>query len=476
MMVGTKKNRSCSRNTAHSFLLSASFLLVALLLCSLADSVAAAEQQPPNIILLLTDDQRWDALGAAGNQTIHTPHLDALAQQGVRFTNCFCTTSICCTSRATILSGQYARRHQIWGFRTPFSAEAFAETFPAQVRKAGYQTAFVGKWGIGGQAPADQYDFWAGFSGQGRYYENDDPKNDEHLTRKITRQTLEFLDQRTDGKPFCLQVSYKAPHCQDGHDPQFPYDTLLKNLYADDHITPPATATPEHFARLPAFLQNSEARRRWGLRFDGDENFQQSVKAYYRLISGIDVSVGKIVQQLRDKGLDKNTVIIFTSDNGYYLGDHGLAGKWFMHEPSIRLPLIVYDPRLPNSRRGATSDEMVLTVDLAPTILAVAEVEIPTAMQGRNMLPLVQGDANTKWRSEFLYEHLFNHASIAQTEGVRTKRWKYTRYSSVQPVYEELFDLKTDPQEETNLATMAAHQEKLLELRVAWQRLVKENQ
>ena len=394
----------------------------------------------------------------------------------MRFTNCFCTTSICCTSRASFLSGQYARRHHIWGFQTHFTAEAFAKTFPALVRRAGYRTGFIGKWGGSDPLPEGEYDYWAGFARQGSYFQNDDPSKDEHLTRRLTNKALEFLEQCSDDEPFCLQLSYKAPHCQDRHDPQFPYDTSLENLYSDVQIPPPSSASRADFERLPKFLQNSEARRRWTLRFDGDEMYQESVKAYYRLITGVDISVGKILDALRHHGFDRNTVVIFVSDNGYYLGEHGLAGKWFMHEPSIRLPLIIYDPRLPEERHGATQDEMVLNIDIAPTILSVARIAPPTSMQGRNLMPLVRGTPVARWRSEFLYEHLLKHSAIAQTEGVRTQRWKYVRYPSEKPVYEELFDLASDPGEENNLAKNEKWRDKLVELRTRCNRLIEENQ
>ncbi len=437
----------------------------------------SAVQPRPNIILLVTDDQRWDTLGSTGNDIIHTPHLDSLAREGVLFTNCFCTTSICCTSRASILSGQYARRHGIWKFETDFTQEAFAKTFPAVIRAAGYRTGFVGKWGVGNAPPKDEYDYWGvQYPGQGRYYDTDDFRKDnpdlgEHLTHQLAQKAVEFLHGCSNEQPFCLQVSFKAPHCQGSQPWQFPFDMRLKELYQDTHISPAKTATDTHFHRLPEFIQTSEARIRWHRRFDGEAMFQESVKDYYRLISGVDVAVGEIVQVLQEKRFAENTIIIFTSDNGFYLGEYGLAGKWFMHEPSIRLPLFVYDPRQPQAHRGKEVDPLVLNIDLAPTILDAAGVKIPDAMQGQSLMPIVLEKDASGWREEFLYEHFFEYSTLPKTEGVRGVRWKYVRYPTMQPVYEELYDLKRDPLEEINLAMAPAHQKTLATMREHWKRL-----
>ncbi|GAB4139659.1 MAG: sulfatase [Planctomycetaceae bacterium] len=431
---------------------------------------------PPNIIFVLTDDQRFDTLGCAGNQIIKTPHIDALAKNGVRFTNMFCTTSICAVSRANFITGQYARRHGIHGFRKGLTPEQFADTFPAVLRSKGYRTGVIGKWGIGGKPPRDHYDLFAGFPGQGRYF----PKGKSgqpgtHLTHKLGDQAVSFLESCPKNKPFLLQLYTKAAHCQDGDPWPFQPDPRYNSLYTDVKIPTAKTATEKHFRQLPKFLQTSEARRRWFVRFANRELYQKSVKDYYRLITGIDDVIGRLRKKLEEKGVANNTVIIFTSDNGFYLGEHGLAGKWYMHEESIRLPLVIYDPRMPEKLRGRTLDELVLSIDIAPTIMQLARTKIPTSVQGKSLVPLL-ANRKTNWREDFLYEHLFKHRSIPQTEGVRTKRWKYTRYISVEPVYEELFDLKTDPHEETNLAGDAKHAAKLAELRKRCDQLIKQAQ
>lgn len=408
--------------------------------------------QKPNIIFLLTDDQRWDTMGCMGNTIIKTPNMDALAKDGVLFKNAFVTTSICCVSRASIFLGQYARRHHINDFKTDFTAEQLSQTYPMLLKKNGYRIGFIGKYGVGKKMPTDQYDFWRGIAGQPVYEHTDENGHPKHLTKIMGEQALEFLSGVTVDKPFCLSISFKAPHVQDGDPRQFIYDPAFKDYYKDDTIPVPETADPKYYEAFPAFFKkNNEGRRRWQIRFSTPEKYQESVKSYYRLITGVDGVIGKIRDALVEQKLDKNTVIILLGDNGFYLGEHGLAGKWFGHEESIRVPLIIYDPQLPPQLRGQKRDEMALNIDIAPTILSLAGVQIPQSMQGRDLMALIKGNAKN-WRHDFLYEHLFKHPAIPRSEGVVDERFKYLRYIDQKPVYEELYDLKNDPHEENNLA------------------------
>ena len=414
-------------------------------------ALQAASKRQPNIIFLLTDDHRADAMGCAGNPIIQTPNMDNLAANGVRFTNAFVTTSICASSRASIFTGQWTSRHGIKGFGTHFSEEALAETYPMLLSQAGYRTGFIGKYGVGPKRdlPIEKYDYWKGFPGQGRYENKDENGNYKHLTQIMGEQAIEFLQGCSEDQPFCLSVSFKAPHVQDSDPRQFVYDRAYSDLYKDDTIPTPETAHPRYFDALPEFLQNSEARRRWDIRFPNNEKFQESVRSYYRLITGVDVVIGKIRDRLKTLGLDNNTVIILIGDNGFYLGDYGLAGKWFPHELSIRVPLLVYDPRANSKHRSVTLDQMALNVDIAPTILELAHLNVPQQMQGQSLVPLLKG-RKPRWRSEFFYEHPFVHKTIAKSEALRTKRFKYARYIDYD--YEELYDLENDPAETINLA------------------------
>jgi len=373
-------------------------------------------QKRPNIIFLLTDDQRWDTMSCAGNTIIQTPNMDNIANNGVRFKNAFVTTSICCTSRASIFSGQYARRHNINDFQADFSETALAQTYPILLGRAGYRIGFIGKYGVGENMPADKFDYWRGIGGQPKYEHTDSDGNYKHLTQIMGEQSIEFLRSCSKDQPFCLSVSFKAPHVQDEDPRQFIYDRAYKDLYKDVVIPTPETAAPHFFDDLPAFLkENSEARRRWDIRFSTPEKFQESVKGYYRLITGVDVVIGRIRDELERLGLDDNTIIMLTGDNGFYLAERGFAGKWFAHEESIRVPLIVFDPRSKHKNRGIRVEQMVLNIDIAPTILELAGVDVPLQMQGRSLAPLMAG-RKVKWRTDWLYEHLFDYSRIPMSD------------------------------------------------------------
>ncbi len=412
---------------------------------------SAQASDRPNIIFFLSDDQRWDALGCMGNPIIQTPNLDRLAADGVRFVNNFCTTSICAVSRASFLTGQYARRHGIQNFAAQLSDEAFSQTYSGLLRSAGYRTGFIGKYGIGSELPSDKFDYFDGFAGQGKYYHEVEGEA-KHLTSMMGDSAEEFLSDTSDKRPFCLSISFKAPHVFDpDKENPFHYDPALEEMYQDVTIPPAPKSEQEDFEWLPKFSQISEGRTRWEQRFITPEKYQKNVKGYYRLISGIDLAVGRIVTALMERGLHENTIIIYTSDNGFFLGERGLAGKWLMYEESIRTPLLIYDPRLPQSLRGKVREEMTLSIDIAPTIADVAEISPPASMQGRSLVPLT-GSGNIAWRESWFYEHLYGHGGrIPATEGIRTQRWKYTQYIESEPMHEELFDLESDPQEQVNL-------------------------
>jgi arylsulfatase A-like enzyme len=431
-------------------------------------SLTCAAEPPLNVIFLLADDQRWDTLGVYGNPIVQTPELDQLAHEGVRFEHMFVTTSLCVTSRASFITGQYARRHRIWDFETELSPEQLADSYLGRMKAAGYHLGFIGKYGVG-DPPKDYFDYDRTFPGQGRFILAVAGET-RHLTSVMADQAVEFVRTAPAGRPFCLSVSFKAAHVQDSYDitdEPFPYDPALSDLYEDVEIEPPVSARPEFFARLPRILQDSEARLRWAVRFWGPTRHQESVKGYYRLVTGIDRAVGRIRKALEEQGLSDNTAIIYTGDNGVFLGEYGLAGKWTPHEPSIRVPLLVHDPRLPARARGISRSQMALNIDIAPTLLELAGLEPSASMQGRSLMPLVRGKS-TEWRTGFFYEHVFEHPRIPKTEGVRTEGWKYIRYVETEPALEELYDLRRDPQELENLVGREEWTPVLDRLRQAW--------
>lgn len=428
----------------------------------------------PNIIFLLTDDQRWDALGAMGNKIIKTPNVDKLAANGLLFENAYVTTSICCVSRASILSGEYESRHKINNFKTDFTREAVQYTYPILLKRNGYKIGFINKYGVGVKdQPKDLYDYWTCTpKEQPDYILKDKSGNIVHNTDSAGRDIKKFLNEFGNSGPFCLSVSFKAPHEQDGRPPRFIVQDEYKNLYNDVTIPEPLTADPKYWNSFPDFFRTNEniGRDRWIPLLSTPELFQQTVKNYYRLITGVDAVVGNMVKQLDQMGLSKNTIIIFMGDNGFFLGEHGMEGKWYGYEESIRVPLVIYDPRQPANARGKKIKKIALNVDIAPTILSMAGVAVPDRMQGLNLMDVVNGKIPD--RTNFFYEHRYQKSpKIPQEEGVVSTDFKYMLF--IEHGYEELYDLKNDPKETTNLAKNPKYKNKLEELRKRYQVLKK---
>ena len=440
--------------------------------CPIANAVEHLEH--PNIVFILCDDLRWNALGCMGDKVIQTPNVDHLAAQGVLFRNHFATTSICSVSRASILTGQHERRHGISDFKTPLTDDQWAETYPALLRQAGYRIGFIGKFGVGNDAAVRKrggsFDYWKGLPGQaGEYFIDPNDPEQKHATSRFGDQALEFLSGCKPETPFCLSISFNAPHARDGKPREFQPDVRDESLYSSETIPPSATANEAYFQKLPDFVQKSEGRRRWERRFATDEMFQQTMRDYYRLVTGIDREVGRIVEALARQGLSEKTLIIFTSDNGWFAGDRGLADKWLMYEESIRLPMVIFDPRRPKELRGKSCDAMTLNIDLAPTMLAEAGVPIPPRMQGKSVLPLLMDERPGGWRTEFFYEHHFGPKIIPPSEGVRSEKWAYIHWLPPNPESEELYDMEADPNESKNLAVQPDHAAVLSELRTRWE-------
>ncbi len=437
-----------------------------------ACDTAGTNERPPNILFLLTDDQRYDMFGAGGNPIIRTPHMDRLADEGVMFTNNYVTTSICAVSRASFFTGLYARCHGIHGFATPLSEEQHALSYPVRLREAGYRTGFIGKYGVGRaqhiEDAAARYDYFEGWPGQGQYL----VEGRAHMTEHLGDQALEFFDGTTSDRPWNLSVSFKAPHVQDRVDPYFINDPRLDTMYDGLRLQPFPHMDGSYYGTLPEFLKDdTESRIRWVRRFGTPDKWEESVKRYYALIHGVDIQIGRMLERLESMGELDNTVIVFTGDNGFFLGERGWAGKWYMHEESIRTPLIVRDPRLPQTA-GTRRREMTLNIDVCPTILGAAGLEVPDCMNGRNLLPLARGES-LAWRQEWFYEHLFQHDHVPKSEGIHTGAWKWFEFPDSDPVHEEMYHLAADPQETINLAGQEEHsgtRDRLVARRDAWVR------
>ena len=411
----------------------------------------AHEVNRPIIIVILTEDQRWDALCYAGNDIIHTPTLDALAEKSLYFKNAFVTTPICAASRASIVTGLYERTHQ-FTFRTPPLQKEFVEiSYPKLLQDAGYRTGLFGKFGMQFENKLDTIVFDEFYStGTGGYFrlEGDGWKDHVHLTDLTTDKAIDFIKNTPDGQPFCLSISYNAAHADDQHPQQYFWPKRNDYLYQDIEIPQGQLHDEKLFAQLPDFLQDSmylgNIRYKW--RYDTPEKYQQMVKGYYRLISTIDDNVGRLRDMLTANDLADNTIIIFLGDNGYFLGERNQAGKWLMYENSLRVPLMVYDPQISS---GRSLEQIALNIDVAPTVLDYAGIIIPEEVQGKSLKPFTQGDTED-WRTEFLCEHLYELPYIPKSEGIRTEQWKYFRYID-HPETEELYNLAEDPLELVNL-------------------------
>jgi len=423
--------------------------------------------EKPNIIFILTDDQRWDALGYEGNKWVHTPEMDSLAQSGAYFTRALVTTPICAASRASIFTGLHERTHG-YNFQTgAIRAGHMTLAYPGQLRASGYYTGFYGKFGVMYDEKDQLFDVYEDYDRNNRfndrrgYYYKKLGDDTVHLTRYTGQKALDFINSAPADKPFCLSLSFSAPHAHDGAPDQYFWQPETDELLRDVQVPGPRLADDQYFAALPEAVKRGFNRLRWTWRFDTPEKYQHSVKGYYRMISGIDLEIGKIRQLLRKKGLDKKTAIIVMGDNGYFLGERQLAGKWLLYDNSVRVPLIIYDPRV-NTHRNI--DVMALNIDVPATILDLAGTKAPKSWQGTSLLPLVKGSSSRLNRDTVLIEHIWEFEDIPPSEGIRTKDWKYFRYVNDKSI-EALFDLGADPDEINNLASDKDHQTTLHKFR-----------
>jgi len=451
------------------------FLLV--IACALALTGGAARvrgQQRLNVVLLIIDDVRWDSIGAAGNKVVYTPRLDQLAREGVRFGQARVTTAICMVSRASLLTGQYMSRHGITAFGRALTPEAFADTYPAVLRRAGYWVGHVGKYDVGQPRESD-YDFLRAYHGV-HWIESGSER--VHVTEKNARDSLEFLQSRPKDRPFALAVGFFAAHAQDNAKEQYLPQDWSAAFYKEKRIPPPIHGDPRYQAALPPFLASeaNEGRVRYHWRFDTPESYQSYMTRYYRLITEVDGAIGRIVDELKAQGVYEDTLIVFIGDNGYFHADRGLADKWYPYEESIRVPLIVRDPRLAAARRGRTLDQLALNIDVAPTIVRAADLPLPSVMQGEDLSPLYLRSGRPVWRDEFFYEHptVTSKDRIPTSQAVVRRDWKYVEWPEFD--YRQLFDVKDDPGELKNLAADSAHAAQRFRMQAAlraWRELVR---
>lgn len=409
----------------------------------------------PHILFLLVDDQRNDTLGCAGHHLLQTPVIDSLAASGVRFENAFVTTSICAASRASLLTGVHERNHG-FTFGTPPLGEAYlAGAYPVLLRKAGYRTGFIGKFGMqveGGEG-AGLFDVFHPVD-RNPYFVPQADGSTRHEAEVCGDRAIEFISSHDGSRPFCLSVSFNSVHAEDSDlENHFPWPRAVDHLYVDTPMPRPRLDDPAVFESMPPFLKHSLNRQRYHWRWDTPEKYDRNMRAYFRMISGVDRVIGRILQALETHGLLENTVIIYSADNGYYMGDRGFAGKWSHFEESLRVPLIVRDPRFPSPNPGTVRSEMVLNIDIPATLLDLAGIPRPEGYTGKSLFPLLRGAEVPGWREAFFAEHLMEHAGIPKWQGIRGSRYVYARYFEQEPPYEFLHDLERDPDQLLNFAS-----------------------
>jgi len=483
-------------------------LLLLILPATVQGMVWAVEEAPPNILLIYTDDHSAAAVGCYGSRINSTPNIDRIAREGLRFDNAFCTNAICAPCRAVVLTGVHSHLNGLMDNGDVFDGSQ--PTFPQLLQGAGYQTALIGKWHL--KTDPTGFDHWAVLPGQGDYYNPDfitsegKTRDEGYVTDLVTDRSITWLEEDWDrDQPFLLMTQHKAPHRSWMPGP----DHL--DLYADVEMNEPETLFDDYATRgSSAHEQEMEIDRHMYLHYDlkiepTDEElaelqgpdrwikgmrerltpaqlaawdaafrprnaafraaglegrdlvrwkYQRYIKNYLRCIASVDDNIGRLLDWLDEQGLADNTIVIYTSDQGFFLGEHGWYDKRFMYEPSLKVPMVVRWPG--RVEPGSTEEALVQNLDLAQTFLDVAGVQAPDRMQGRSLLPLLEGQEAAGWRDSIYYEYFEEGIHNVQPhQGVRTDRWKLMYFPGSGEW--ELYDLKTDPNEIRNLASDSTH-------------------
>ncbi len=437
--------------------------------------MAVRASDRPNIVFFLTDDQTTSTIRCYGNPVVETPTLDALAARGTRFTNAFVSQSICWVSRTTLLTGRTGR-----SYGTPADPELtrpdVAETLcPDLLGAAGYRTGFFGKWHAKmpeGFRPETHFDAFESIF-RNPFHKRMPDGSLRHETDLIVDRGIEFVKQQPKDQPFALNLWFNACHAEDADRRpglHFAWPESAHGLYADTVMARPALDDPAIFEALPPFFRTSSTRERYFWRWNTETKYQTNMRAYLRMVSGIDHAIARFLTALEEQGLAGNTIIVYSADNGFHMGNRGLAGKWSHFEESLRVPLIIADPRVDPARRGQVSDALALNLDLPSTFLDWAGVPVPAEYQGRSLAPVVSGGPPSEWRMETFHEHFAVRNRIPAWEGVRTGRYKYARYFDHD--HEFLHDLERDPGELVNLAGDPAQAGLLVDLRERTRSLV----
>ena len=444
----------------------------------------------PNLIFVMADDHAAHAISAYDSAINTTPHLDRLAAGGMRFDNAFCTNAICTPSRAAILTGTYNHVNGVTTLDTPMDNSL--ETYPKIMQRAGYQTAIFGKWHLGHGTRHDPagFDEWIVLPGQGEYHDpvfltpGGEWQVDGYVTDIITDLALGWLERRDPDRPFALMLHHKAPHRT------WEPDAAHQDMYADVDIPEPPTLFDDYDTRSQAArealchmmdldMRDLKIPVPEGLSRDDEIRwrYQQYIKEYLRVVASIDDNMGRLLDRLDEWGLADDTIVVYTSDQGFFLGDHGWFDKRFMYEESVEMPLLIRYPRL--IEPGTVTDDIVVNVDFAPTFLELAGLPVPDSMQGRSFVDVLRGATPDDWPTSMYYRywmHRDDAHNIWAHYGVRTRTHKLIYFYNdpmgqrgangpVDPPEWELYDLVADPLEVRNVYGTDGYEDVATELK-----------
>lgn len=413
----------------------------------------SGNSKPRNIVFILTDDHRYDALGFLKTQTfIETPNLDKIAAGGAYLPNAFVTTALCSPSRASILTGLYAHKHQVIDNNNPVSPQLVL--FSQYLQQAGYKTGFVGKWHMGGgeAEPQRGFDQWVSFPGQGSYLPDKGGLNVNgakvaqkgYITDELTKYAIDWLKTLDKQKPFMLYLSHKGVHAD------FSPPERYKNDHKDDAFKQPATMAPGTHIGQPMWVYNQ--RNSWhGVEYPYHSNLDigEYYKRYARTLKGVDESVGDVMAYLKENKLLESTLIIYMGDNGFLFGEHGLIDKRNAYEESMRVPMLAHCPQI--IKPGTVIKDVVANIDIAPTLLEAAGLKAPAYIDGKSFMPQLAGKS-IGWRDGLLYEYYWerNFPQTPTMHALRGNKYKYIRYQGIWDT-DELYDVENDPHESKNL-------------------------
>lgn len=435
-----------------------------------------ASQDRPNILYIMSDDHASQAMSCYGSYRNQTPHMDRIANEGLRLDNCFCTNSICTPSRASILTGLYAHKNGSITFCAP---DPSCVTFPQLLHDSGYFTAMIGKWHLNCEPIG--FDKWSVLPGQGRYFDPefvDQQPTDRgvlnvvpgYVTDIITDKTIDVLESRPSDKPFCVLCHHKAPH------DTWKFHPRHADLFADGPIGEPPNLFDDYTGRAEAIKQSMQRigsadpghtryEKETGHITDPDDRmraqYQIYMQRYLRCVAAIDEGIGRLLEYLDENGLAENTIVIYTSDQGFFLGEHGWYDKRFMYEESLRMPFVVrYPAAIPV---GTTSDHLILNTDFAAVLLDYAGVSVPESMQSKSFRSILEGQEPDGWRDSFYYRYYYSHFNTPAHWGVRTMHHKLIYYHATDEW--ELYDVAADPLEMNNLYGDPAQADLVTELK-----------